>query len=92
MIPLVRSCDDADRGRRGAEPDAHEQHAGNDVVDVPAAGVDRAPEQVDEHQHQQDRQRERLISASTLRSVSRSARTIIVWASLRSGRRIAPSL
>ena len=43
----------------GTESDADEQHAGNDVVDVAGRSVDRASEEVDEHQHQQDGQRER---------------------------------
>ncbi len=57
--PAREIVGDADGRRRGAEADAHEQHARHDVVDVVGAGVDRAAEQVHEHQHQQDRQRER---------------------------------
>ena len=49
----------ADRGGAGAEADAHQQHAGDDVVDVAPADVDGAPEEVDEHDHQHHRQRQR---------------------------------
>ena len=59
MIPPVMSCADAHRGRRRAEAGAQQDDARHDVGDVVVPGLDRAAEQVDEHQHQHHRQHQR---------------------------------
>ena len=50
---------DGDRGARRAEARAQDDDPGDDVVDVAAAGVDRAAEDVDEHQQDRDGQHDR---------------------------------